>query len=276
VEEHPVPPSDVPGERAWPTQPFPTRPAPFAKQGFSLDDANDLTPEVRRLARQKLERFRLGPLFTPPSLRGTVAMPGIIGGAGWGGGAFDPETGIFYVKATNQPALLQLARPQPSETVDADFALDFDATADLQPAETLSGGDSVPGVGSLPINKPPYGTLTAIDLSTGLHRWQVVLGDAPAIRNHPLLQGRGLPPLGTPGAPGPIVTRGGLLFVTGGGDTLYALDKATGKVLWQAALGAVGYSVPMTYRTRGGRQLVVVAVGSAGEEGRLLAFGLRE
>jgi len=276
VEERPVPPSEVPGERAWPTQPFPTRPAPFAKQGLSLEDANDLTPEIQRLARKKLERLRLGPIFTPPSLEGTVAMPGIIGGAGWGGGAFDPETGIFYVKATNQPALLKLVRPQSSATVDADFALDFEATADLQPAEIRSGDDSLPGARSLPINKPPYGTLTAIDLVTGLQRWQVVLGDVPEIRSHPLLQGRELPPLGTPGAPGPMVTRGGLLLVTGGGATLYALDAATGRELWEAPLGAAGYSVPMTFRTHAGRQLVVVAVGGAGEEARLLAFGLRE
>src|SRR5204863_281601 len=87
------------GHGARAADPFPTRPAPFAKQGFTLDDANDLTPEVQRLARKKLQRLRLGPLFTPPSLEGTVAMPGIIGGAGWGGGALDPETGIFYVKA---------------------------------------------------------------------------------------------------------------------------------------------------------------------------------
>ena len=93
IEERPVPPSDVPGERAWPTQPFPTRPPPFAPQGMSLDDAIDLTPELKAAAQAELKKYRLGPLYTPPSLQGTVMRPGLIGGADWGGGAFDPETG---------------------------------------------------------------------------------------------------------------------------------------------------------------------------------------
>jgi quinoprotein glucose dehydrogenase len=127
---------------------------------------------------------------------------------------------------------------------------------------------------ALPINKPPYGTLTAIDLNTGEHRWQVPLGDTPAIRNHPLLRGVPLPPrLGVAGAPGGIVTRGGLVFVTGGGSTLYAIDKTNGRTLWQAELGTRAYANPMTYRTRAGRQFVVVATG-AGAGAKLVAFAL--
>jgi quinoprotein glucose dehydrogenase len=282
VVERPVPASDVPGERASPTQPVPTKPAPFAKQGFTVADLDDFTPELNRLARLATKSYRFGPLFTPPSTAGTIASPGLIGGAGWGGGAFDPETGLFYVKATNQPALLKLVRPTRSDSLDADYALDFGASLDL--AASDSAADAERPRPTLPINRPPYGTLTAIDLATGDHRWQVVLGDTPEIRRHRALRSRSLPPLGVAGAPGPIVTAGGLLFVTGGGGVLYALDKQTGATLWQADLGARGYAVPMTYRTRSGRshsgrtgsgrQFVVIATGGGPEPGRLQAFAL--
>jgi quinoprotein glucose dehydrogenase len=276
IEERPVPPSDVPGERAAPTQPFPTRPAPFARQGFGEDDVIDFTPELRARALEIVRRYRTGPLYTPPSLQGTIAMPGVIGGSGWGGGAFDPETGTLYVKATNAPALFRLQRvPAPSDTVDADYALDL-AQSTLSVSLTRPG-DTVAlhqPPEALPINKPPYGTLTAIDLATGAHRWQIPLGDTPAVREHPLLKGVPLPPrLGVAGAPGGIVTRGGLVFVTGGGSTLYAIDKADGRTLWEAPLGARGYANPMTYRTRAGRQFVVIATG-AGADARLVAFAL--
>jgi quinoprotein glucose dehydrogenase len=273
VEERAVPPSDVPGERAAPTQPVPTKPAPFAKQGFSADDVIDFTPALKQRALEVLRRYRTGPLFTPPTLEGTVAMPGNIGGTGWGGGAFDPETGVFYVKATNDPTLYKLIRPVRSDSLDADFALDFRATLGVSLApETDSAGLHRP-TEDLPINKPPYGTLTAIDLNSGEHLWQVPVGDSPSIRAHPALAGVDLPPLGVAGAPGAIVTGGGLLFITGGGSTLYALDKSTGKTLWQSPLGQRGYAVPMTYQTKGGRQFVVIASG-VGPGAKLMAFSL--
>jgi quinoprotein glucose dehydrogenase len=125
----------------------------------------------------------------------------------------------------------------------------------------------------LPLNRPPYGNLTAIDLTTGEHVWQVPLGDNPSVRKHPLLRGIDLPSLGVAGAPGAIVTAGGLLFVTGGGTVLYALDTRDGRVLWQADLGARGYAVPMTYRTSAGRQFILIATG-AGDNAVLRAFAL--
>ena len=268
VEERPVPASDVPGERAAATQPFPTRPLPFARQGFTDADLIDFTPELRTRAREVASRYRMGGLFTPPSLEGTIAMPGIIGGSTWGGGAFDPTTGVLYVKSTNQPGLMKISRVEgrPGE-LDAGYTLDLAAAANLT---VRFPGDSLP---PLPINKPPYGTLTAIDLNTGNQKWQVPLGDSPSVREHPLLRGLQLPPLGAPGAPGAIVTASGLLFASGGGNALYALDTRDGRVLWSADLAQRAYAVPMTFVTSRGRQFVVIANGG-GESSRLTAFTL--
>jgi quinoprotein glucose dehydrogenase len=276
IVERAVATSDVPGERASPTQPVPSKPAPFAKQGFTLDDVVDFTPEIRQRALARLAPHRLGPLYTPPSLEGTVVMPGSIGGSGWGGGAFDPETGVIYIKATNSPVLYRIFKTNAtSDTVDADYMVDLAGSALSVPYEAPEDTpDNRASVGDLPINKPPYGTLTAIDLNTGEHGWHVPLGDSPQVRRHPLLRGVTLPAqLGVAGAPGAIVTAGGLLFVTGGGSTLYAIDKATGQTLWQSELGRRAYAVPMTYRTRAGRQFVVIATG-AGSDAELVAFAL--
>jgi quinoprotein glucose dehydrogenase len=273
IEERPVPASDVPGERAWPTQPVPSRPAPFAQQGLTENDVIDFTPAIRALAAAELAKYRSGTVFTPPSLQGTVVMPGAIGGSGWGGGAFDPETGIMYIKATNQPALYTLRRvEQPSDTVDAAYMVDLAHSTLSVNVSTLMGGAATGRGSGLPINKPPYGTLTAINMNSGERVWQVTVGDDPRVRSHPLLKDLNLPPLGTAGAPGPIVTRGGLVFLTGGGSTLYAIDKVSGATLWDYALGRNGYAVPMTYRTSAGRQFVVIATGAA--NGTLMAFAL--
>jgi quinoprotein glucose dehydrogenase len=273
VEQRAVPTSDVPGERTAATQPFPTKPAPFAKQGFTEDDVIDFTPEVKRLALEEVRKYRIGPLYTPPSLQGTVVMPGAIGGGGWGGGAFDPATGILYIKATNNPALFRLFPVEtPSDTVQARYMVELGRSLGIR-APAVPGGERGP---ELPAHKPPYGTLTAIDLNRGEHLWQVPLGDEPSVRNHALLRGVALPPLlGVRGAPGPIVTRSGLLFVTGGGQVLYAIDTRDGRALWQHDFGRVAYSVPMTYATRGGRQFVVVATGS-GANAELVAFTVRD
>jgi quinoprotein glucose dehydrogenase len=270
IEERSVPASDVPGEAAAQSQPVPTKPKPFAKQGFGFNDLIDFTPDIRARALDAIKDYRVGPLFTPPSVDGTIVMPGAIGGAGWGGGAFDPTSGTIYIKVTNQPALYRIIKPSRSDTLDADYSLDF---ANQALRVTLPSRDSTQRAMSLPINKPPYGTLVAIDLNTGDEKWNVTLGDTPGIRNNPLLKDLKLPPLGVAGAPGPIVTAGGLIFVTGGGSTLYAIDTANGAVLWSSDLGLSGYAVPMTYRTKAGKQFVVIATG-AGTGAKLLAFSL--
>jgi quinoprotein glucose dehydrogenase len=273
IEERPVPASDVPGERLSPTQPVPARPAPFARQGFGDDELIDLTPALKALARAAVAPYRRGGLYTPPSLQGTILMPGLIGGAGWGGGAFDPETGVLYVKASNSPALVRLHATEPTDTIRAAYSFDRSAALGFRGVEPPPGIELPASADGLPVNRPPWGTLTAIDLNTGEHLWQVPAGDMPELRTHPLLRGVDLPQTGVSGSPGPIVTRGGLVFLTGGGSTLYAIDKRTGRTLWQADLGTRGYSNPMTWAASDGRQYVVVAAGS-GAGAVLKAFAL--
>ncbi|MYC90487.1 MAG: pyrroloquinoline quinone-dependent dehydrogenase [Gemmatimonadetes bacterium] len=260
IEERPVPESDVPGEVSAATQPFPTRPPPFAKQGFTPDDLIDLTPELRRQAEELTAAYRFGPLFEPPSLEGTIAMPGILGGGNWGGAAFDPRSGFLYVKSSEEPSLLKIAPADPETTV-ADYGIDRGAPRTLR-------------VSGLPISNPPWGTLTAIDMNAGEIVWQEAVGERPEVRDNPALEGIALPArLGVVAPPGPFVTAGGLVFLTGGSDVLYAFDASDGEVLWEGRLPAPGYANPMTFRTRDGRQLVVVATGGR-EGGTLVAFGL--
>ncbi|MBI4520343.1 MAG: pyrroloquinoline quinone-dependent dehydrogenase [Gemmatimonadetes bacterium] len=260
IEDRPVPPSDVPGERAARTQPFPTRPAPYARQGFTESDLIDFTPELRAQALEVIRGLRYGQLYTPPSLEGTIALPGILGGANWGGPAVDPETGVLYVKASNQPALHKLARSDGTRS-EADYEVDRERRNLALP-------------NGLPILKPPYGTLTAVDLNTGEHRWQVPVGDSPEVREHAALRGVSLPAkLGAVGATGPIVTRGGLVFVTGGSNSLHAFHSATGELLWEYDLGNRSNANPMTYQAGDGRQYVAIAVGE-GETAKLVVFAL--
>lgn len=273
-EERATPASDVPGERAARTQPHPTWPKPFARQQLGVDDLIDFTPALRAAARDVLAPYRFGGMFLPPSVQGTVQLPGWIGGAGWGSTAIDPVRGVAYVKASNLPVL---ARVQPTND-DRRYATD---TAITDPAKALTV--ALPPVSRAfwrraqqtraPIIKPPYGTLTAIDLHSGNHLWSVPLGDTPAIRTHPSLADLQLPPLGVVGAPGGAVTASGLIFIAGGGDVLYALAASTGETLWSAALGRVGYSNPMTFRATNGRQYVVIATGE-GAGAQLQAFAL--
>jgi quinoprotein glucose dehydrogenase len=260
IEERKVPASDVAGEHAYATQPFPTKPPPIAPQGVSLDDAFDLTPELKREAQEEMKKYRLGPLFTPPSMEGTLMRPGIIGGANWGGGAIDPETGMLYVKTTNQLAVARIAKGEKNAEMDADY--------------TLARGDNATFHNGLPLIKPPYGLLTAVDLNRGEIAWQVPFGDQPRLRNHPALKGVALPEkLGVPGAQGVILTKGGLIFGGCGDTAFHAIDARDGKDLWSFPLPRMATATPMTYRTKSGRQMVVIATGS-GSDAVLMAFGL--
>jgi quinoprotein glucose dehydrogenase len=266
IEERPVPASDVNGEQASPTQPFPTKPPAFTEQGVTLDDAFDLTPELKAAAQKTLQQYRIGSVFTPPSMRGTVQRPGIIGGANWGGAAFDPKSGVLFLKTTNQAHIARLGKPDRSSAnpraseVDADLVRSGDTNA-----EFMNG---------LPLLKPPYGHLVAIDLNRGAIRWRVPFGDTPSLRRHPALKDVKLPDvLGAAGAPGVLATAGGLVFAGGGDIAFHAVDAANGRELWRTPVPRRVNGTPMTYRSAKGRQFVVVAIGG-GEDAALAAFAL--
>ena len=275
IEERPVPTSDTPGERTSPTQPFPTKPPPFDRQGVSVDDLIDFTPELRAEAIELLKHYRIGPLFTPPTvrtdgpggIRGTIQLPGSVGGADWQGGAFDPETGMLYVQSITGPFTADIVKGDPK----------------VSNLNYVSGTRAwTPGPQGLPLLKPPYGRITAIDLNKGDQVWMVPNGDGP--RNAPLLKPLNLPPLGTPGRSAPLVTKA-LLFVGEGDPVMAALgsrlrpempaslapgyggrkfrafDKTTGAVLWETELPSGTTGAPMTYMF-GGKQYIAIAVGS--------------
>src|SRR6185503_4004921 len=220
IEERAVGRSDVPGEASWPTQPFPTKPPAFESQGVSLDDAFDLTPELKQRATAELSKYKLGPLYTPPSMQGTAVLPGVIGGANWGGGAFDPATGRLYVKTTRQPAIFKIEKfdvsTQPKDRLDE---------VDV---EYINRSQST-SIDNIPIIKPPYGNLVALDLNRGTIAWKVPFGDSPQLRSHAALKGATLPArLGAPGASGVIVTKSGVILGGGNDNALNAFDARDG------------------------------------------------
>ena len=279
IEERPVDTeTDVPGEVPYPSQPFPTRPPPFAKQGTSLNDANDLTPEIQRLALEELRTYRLGPLFTPPSLRGTLQRPRVDGGANWGGAAFDPEKGMLYVRTSEGTSPNQVCK---NEGTDPEIDVAYTNNCPRGAAAGMFRGQ--PGatdlersrLGPIPLTKPPYAKLVGIDLNRGDITWSVPFGEGSnIIRQHPLLKGVALPDrLGTPGANGVMVTGGGLVFIGGGDPYLYAFDAATGREVSRVPTEFRTSGNPMTYRSRSGRQFILMATG-AGPDAALVAFAL--
>jgi quinoprotein glucose dehydrogenase len=251
ITERPVPPSDIPGERAWPTQPFPSKPAPFEYQGITADDLVDFTPELRQMAQEAIKPFRIGPLFTPPSLQGTILRPGTTGGANWSGAAVDPATGIIYIPSRNGFAVVTLQKP--------DEALN----SNLLYMQVPGRSPQMPQ--GLPLLKPPYSRVTAIDMNTGEHAWMIPAGAGDRIRNAPQLKGLNLPPLGGDSTySGPLATRTLLVYAlttggSGGGPRLVALDKATGRELASADLPGIAIGSPMTYLA-GERQYIALTV----------------
>ena len=260
VEEREVPASDLDGEQASKTQPFPTWPPPFEMQGIGEDDLIDLTPALRERALEKLDGVRLGGLFLPVSTEGSLVLPGWGGGANWGGAAFDPETRMLYVASRRWPLLLR--------------ARDIDPERFGFPYRVLPSGVDI---GGLPVVKPPWSSITAYRMDTGDIAWQVANGAGP--KEHPLLKGLDLPDLGVPqNAPGLLVTKQLIFHGHRAGwerpSSLRALDKATGGLLWEQRIDGTHFSSPpMTYMA-GGRQFVVIATGAGLEPGRLTAFRL--
>ena len=281
IEERPVDTeTDVPGEVPYPTQPFPTRPPPFARQGVSLDDANDLTPEVHRLALEELRTYRIGPLFTPPSLRGTLQRPRVDGGANWGGAALDPTTNMLYLRTSEGTTSNQVCKTDPDvPDVDVDYTNNCPrgAAAGIFRGQPGAAAVARSRLGPIPLVKPPYARLVAIDLDVGDIAWRVPFGEGSAlVRRHPLLRDAELPDrLGTPGANGLMVTGGGLVFIGGGDPYLYAFDAATGREVSRVATEFRTSGNPVTYRSRAGRQFILMATG-AGPDASLVAFALPE
>lgn len=275
IEERPVPASTVPGEKSSPTQPFPTKPPAFDRQGITENDLIDFTPELRAEALAIFRKYRSGPIFTPPSVvgdgpndpQGTIQLPGSVGGADWTGAAFDPDTGLLYVPSMTNPFVANLLAGKPGET-----NLRFRAST----RELLQGPRG------LPLVKPPYGRITAQDLNRGENRWMVPNGDGP--RQHPALKDLNLGPLGHSVRASPLVTKT-LLFVSegdqinvrtppnGGGKMLRAYDKATGAVLWERELDAGTTGGLMTYMHRG-KQYLVMAIGSQQHSAEFIALAL--
>jgi quinoprotein glucose dehydrogenase len=278
IEERPVPQSKVPGERTAATQPFPTRPAPVDQQGVRPEDVIDFTPELRREALGILERYDWGPLYTPPSERGTIFVPGVAGGASWSGAALDPATGWLYVTSRTLPFVTQLNRP----------GLPVPAGARYVAAPVPLFGPE-----NLPLFKPPFGRIVAIDLNRGEHAWTVPLGEGP--RKHPSLAALELPRLGSSRRGFPLVTRT-LLFAAQEGrvtglrwardhpwvriftwasvePTLEVFDKTTGALLAKIELPANAQGALMTYMVRG-KQYIVVPVGGANLPAELVALSL--
>ena len=269
IEERDVARSDVPGEWTSPTQPFPTRPPAFERQGVSEDDLIDFTPELRAEALQVVENFRLGPLYTPPSLvepdgnRGTIALPSAGGGVNWPGGAVDAEAGLLFIPSLTRPSLFGLT--EGTEGTGVRYHISF--------------AQGVPTVRDLPLVKPPYGRITAIDLTVGEILWQIPHGDTPGyIREHPDLQGVDVPTTGSPTQSSGLLVTSTLLFAGEGArgePVLRAYDKRTGDVVHEVRLpGGPTIGFPITYMA-GGRQHIVVAALDEENIAELVALTVR-
>jgi len=287
IEERPTPQSETPGEVTSPTQPFPTKPAPFERLGAIEENLIDFTPELRAEALAITRRYVTGPLFTPPSARGdgpndtqgTIQLPGSQGGADVQGAAFDPETGYLYIPSITSP-----------------FVADLREGPDSGNLRYIKGTRRwIAGPRGLPLFKPPYGRITAIDMNTGEHVWMVPNGDGP--RDNPAIAHLNLGPLGVPGRPAPLLTKT-LLFIgegltnvnrnrrvppdmpieiatNSGGPFFRAYEKESGKTVWEVELEAGTSGPPVSYMYEG-RQYVVVAIGDREHPPELVAFALPE
>ena len=296
IEERPVPQGDVPGEKYSATQPFPTRPAAYDRQGLSVDDLIDFTPELRAEAVKLIEKYRIGPIFTPPVVSkaegpiATLAMATQGPATNWPGGSFDPETHILYVHSQSQVAQLGLVPPPEGAAPDVRYhqgtvLTGARRTGGSGSATTNAQGGNINGiqVQGLPIVKPPYGRINAINLDTGDILWQVPHGETPdVVKNHPALKGLDIPRTGRNGSVGTLVTK--TLVIAGEpgygptpsgarGSMLRAYDKRTGAEVGAVYMPAPQSGSPMTYMLNG-KQYLVVAISGGNYSGELVAFAL--
>ena len=287
IEERPVPQSNVPGEQAAATQPFPTKPPGFDRQGVSADDFLDFTAEINAEARRIGSEYRHGSIYTPPILAGAdgfralLMLPHMTGGANWQGGAVDPETGILYVASVTNPTIAGLVHDPARSTMD--YVGGGGRPRGRAALQERQGCGEIGPLG-LPLIKPPWGRITAIDLNEGELLWTVANGDTPdCVKNHPALSGLDIPRTGKPERSGILVTKtlmfageGSGLMATptwAGGPMFYAYDKLTGEILWEFELPKNQSGVPMTY-LRDGKQYIVMAIGARGQAAELVALTL--
>src|SRR5579864_73670 len=260
VEERPVPASDVPGEQASPTQPFPVAPPPLTTQRVKPEDAWGLTPFDRAGCRDKIASARSEGIFTPPSFRGSVDAPGLIGGTNWGSLAYDPARSMAVINSSHLPFLIGLV---PREKFSEARKLHPNAEwARMRGTPYVMWREPLFSRMRLPCVAPPWGMLSGVDLASGRIRWQVPLGTIRDVAPVPLPVTTGTPSLG-----GPIATAGGVIFIAAAmDDYLRAFDTDSGKELWKARLPAGAQATPMTYQLRdNGRQYVVIAAGGHGK-----------
>jgi quinoprotein glucose dehydrogenase len=325
IEERPVEKGTVPGEWYAPTQPFVTKPPAYDRQGVAIDDLIDFTPALREEAVKLVSRYKIGPIFTPPVVSkwdgplATLMLPNATGGANWQGGAFDPETKMFYIFTNTQPTPLGLVKPDP-ERSDFDWVQGTARNPNAPPPTTQPPATGASGAGGrggrggaptiteagapipagggggrggegggnitvqgLPLIKPPYGRITALDMNKGMLVWQIAHGDTPDnIKNHPALKGLTIPRTGRQGRIGVLVTKtlaiageGGFATTSTGqrGAMLRAYDKMTGQDVGAVYMPAPQTGSPMTY-LHNGKQYLVLAIAGAGYSGELLAFKL--
>jgi len=301
IDEKPVEKGSVPGEWYSPTQPFPSKPPAYDRQGFQLEDLIDFTPALRAEAVKAVSQYKLGPVFTPPVVSksegplATLALATSGGGTNWPGGSYDPETHIAYVFSQRSMSILGLVPGDPRVTDEAYIqgtaktgarttgGSGADAAAGTKSANDVAaeaGGLTVQG---LPLVKPPYASISAIDLNRGAILWQVAHGETPDnIRNHPALKGLTIPRTGRAGVIGTLVTK--TLVIAGERDTftlpsgqkgamLRAYDKASGKDAGAVYMPAGQTGTPMTYMMNG-KQYIVVAIGGTGYEAEFIAYRL--
>jgi quinoprotein glucose dehydrogenase len=263
VEERPVPASSIPEEQASQTQPFPMKPPPIARQSMTADELTNVTPESRAECSAILAQAHvLGAFFQPWSLDYTLNFPGGNGGANWGGASYDAQANLVFVNTMDVGVIVKLEKAPAGSKLPYRF----------RGAPHTVFWDSQ----HYPCQRPPWGSLTAIDLSDGSLRWRVPLGSFPE------LDRRAVPPTGTPNIGGSIVTAGGIVFIGASNDSrLHAFDETTGRELWSATLPASGHATPMTFLgDRSGKQFLVIAAGGGNRYSErfsdaLVAFTLR-
>jgi len=260
IEERPVPASDIPGEMAAQTQPFPVIPEPFSHQVLREEDLFGLTFWDRNKCRESFRSLRYDGIFTPPSERGSLMLPSPAGGGNWGGAAFEPTRNVLIVKANNVGMVIRLIP----------VAGGWEAQPEYQEGSSVAGYMEGTPYGleismwtspfGVPCNPPPWGELSAIDMDTGEYLWRRPLGQ---VAFGPFNLFKTFESWGSPTVGGPIVTAGGLIFIAATMDSTFrAFDVGTGQELWSAKLPVPGMAVPMTYEA-GGRQYVVIAAGGS-------------